>query len=148
MGTKMTTSWTSDGSYQAARTVVYRHECECANASGPLPADGEAVHRFDVDGKPFPWLITEQGANFMRLPDGVGFLVAVTIIPYDTDMGCHLEFHHCGYEHPLIGGVEFPWLLHGAMSYTYGQKLGPLLSLQFFADAVDTDAEIVDAGTY
>lgn len=140
-----TTSWTR---HQAARTVVYRHECDCANASGPLPTDGEAVHRFDVDGKPFPWLITEQGATFIRLPDGVGFLVAVTIVPYDVEMGCHLEFHHCGDEHPLIGGVEFPWLLHGALTYSVHLLHGPLLSLQFFADAVDTDAEIVDAVTY
>lgn len=63
-----------------ARTVVYRHPCDCDSASRPLGPGEKPEHRFEVDGKPFPFHITEDGATFAKIAGGA-HLVTVTLLP-------------------------------------------------------------------
>ncbi|GJJ23719.1 hypothetical protein [Mycolicibacterium mageritense] len=125
-----------------AKTVVYRHRCHCDNAN-VTPAQGQDdEHRFDVDGEPFPWLITEEGATFTRTPSGL-YLVGVTIFVLDLER-YPAEFHHAPGSQPLIAGREFPWVITGPAVYTYdayAQHSGHL-ALTFVAEHVDTDGEI------
>ncbi|ORA24905.1 hypothetical protein [Mycobacterium aquaticum] len=125
-----------------ARTVVYRHRCHCDNAN-VVPVEGEIdEHRFDVDGEPFPWLITEQGAKFTRTPSGL-YLVEVTILVLDLE-AYPAEFHHAPGSQPLIGGREFPWVITGPAVYSYAayEQYSGHLALTFVAEHVDTDGEI------
>lgn len=126
-----------------AKTVVWRHPCHCKSASRPLEPGEEPEHRFDVDGQPFPWYITEGGASFVK--HGEHYLVKVEILPIECD----------GNNEPLditlsywrrqvrIGERLFPWaILSGSLVATMGEGDFPMLKLTFIAEHVDADVEI------
>ncbi len=66
-----------------ARTVVYRHPCDCESASRPLGPGETAEHRFEVDGEPFPWHIT--GPVFISAGDRDVPLIALTFLAEHVD---------------------------------------------------------------
>lgn len=132
-----------------ANTVVYRHPCDCEHASRPL-ADGEhAEHRFDVDGEPFPWHISEEGATFAEAAAGGYVLVAVRLLPLARSNNEWLRVVlGVAPETPLtfehVDGTRrpFPWaILAGTLSIDYTEDL-PVVSLTFIAEHVDVDAEV------
>jgi hypothetical protein len=75
---------------QLARTVLYRHACECATASRPLAEGEEPEHRLEFNGQPFPWHITEDGATITKLGDGL-YTVRVEILVRDVDTDGPIE---------------------------------------------------------
>ena len=131
-----------------ARTVVYRHPCDCDSASRPLGPGEKPEHRFEVDGEPFPWHITEDGARFRKHTSGL-YQVSCTVIPLDrtnnellrvivdTDQPVTFE---------CIDGTrrEFPWHITGPMFISAGDRDIPLIALTFIAEDVDTDTEVAD----
>lgn len=129
-----------------AKTVVYRHPCDCANASRPLGEGEKPEHRFDVDGAPFPWHMTEAGPHFLQLAPQL-YAVYVRIIPLlrdADDKGEAAGFSHQGYGMaPWICGRPFPWMIseHG-IAYTCSRTELPVLALAFFAEAVDADCDV------
>ncbi|MCT7372708.1 hypothetical protein [Mycolicibacterium llatzerense] len=135
-----------------ARTVVYRHPCDCDTASRPLVPGEKAEHRFEVDGEPFPWHIATDGAKFRKHTSGL-YQVSCTVIPLDrnnnellrvivdTDQPVTFEY---------IDGTrrEFPWHVTGPVFISAGDRDVPLIALTFIAEDVDTDTEIeVDEDT-
>ena len=141
----------STDSPRIAKTVVYRHPCDCDHASRPLEPGEHAEHRFDVDGQPFPWHIAEEGATFNQIAPG---LVAVTVrlMPFvrSTNELLNVVLGTLDAQQPLafqhVDGTirPFPWLtLTDSFSVTYGDFL-PIVSLSFVAEHVDTDGEIQD----
>uniref|UniRef100_A0AAU8GMG2 Minor tail protein n=1 Tax=Mycobacterium phage JustASigh TaxID=3158894 RepID=A0AAU8GMG2_9CAUD len=125
---------------KVARTVVYRHTCDCPNTNRELMPGEEPEHRFDVDGEPFPWYITEDGATFHRTETGL-YLVAVRIIPIHPTTGEYVEFRHHVHHAPQLGTSEFPWLITGPITWQSDRGYG-VLELTFLAEHVDTDGEI------
>lgn len=134
-----------------AGRVVYRHLCRCEHASRPLDPGEEVEHRFDVDGEPFPWYITEDGARFTRR--GELYLVEVDILPVkpvghrDDEFAITVRTRRA----PLLNGEPFPWAtLAGSIRVDAPDDSFPVLHLTFLANNVDTDgnvtidAEIVD----
>lgn len=114
-----------------ARTVVYRHACHCANANVVPDDPDHDEHRFDVDGEPFPWYITEDGATFRQLCPNL-YVVGVTVMVIG-------RFTHHDTEQPQLDGVAFPWALHGPVTYTTDGTGISRLELGFLAEHVDTD---------
>lgn len=111
-----------------AQTIVYRTEPE---------------YRFDVDGQPFPWHITEDGAKFVKTPAGL-YLCTVTIFPIlrnNPQPPC--TFQHTEGEPPTIAGTPFPWAGTGTLTYEYEDHV-PTLTLTFIAEHVDADCDIPD----
>lgn len=129
-----------------ARTVVWRHPCDCPTASRPLEPGEHAEHRFDVDGAQFPWLIAENGATFRKVCGGL-YLVTVCIFPaLSTDcMPLYTTFDPDGV--PSIGGTPFPWAIGGPVTYTSGPGRFPQLELTFIARHVDADIDIPEEET-
>lgn len=123
-----------------AKTVVFRHPCDCPTASRPLGAGEHAEHRFDVDGEPFPWRIAEPGPRFVRHGDAV--MVTVDIFPMDPDSYEWLSFSHTYGEVGEIGGRPFPWVIVGEVIYRHHFDDIPKLTLTFVADEVDADVDI------
>lgn len=130
-----------------ARTVVYRHPCDCPTASRPLKPGEEPEHRFDVDGQPFPWYIAEAGATFRR-SHGL-YLVTVRIIPIRSrdSEPLHTTFDPDG--HPTLGGDPFPWAINGdaGITFTASRTDPPVLTLTFIAEHVDADIDIPEEDT-
>lgn len=144
-----------------AKTVVWRHPCDCDTASRPL-ADGEKPeHRFDVDGQPFPWILPEDhGVAFTRLTDKLWridltfWAIAVDgrdeeqrapkpRFPSQDDVAFTQQF--AGYLQPVIAGIEFPWHISSdGVTFQSGGKMLPSVKLAFFAEDVDTDGPIDD----
>ncbi|MDV7192602.1 hypothetical protein [Mycolicibacterium fortuitum] len=124
-----------------ARTVVYRHTCDCANTNRQLMPGEEPEHRFDVDGEPFPWYITEDGATFHRTATGL-YLVAVRILPIEAATGKLVEFRHHVHGAPQLGDREFPWAIAYPISWQSDEPGYGVLELMFAANDVDTDGEI------
>lgn len=111
---------------EPARTIVYREEPE---------------YRFDVDGKPFPWLVLVPRAEFRRM-SGRFTLCTVTIQSIDPQTYADIDVTATsdrGY--PVIAGVEFPWLLY---DYTFHVAPDDRINLitTFVAEHVDTDGPI------
>jgi hypothetical protein len=145
----------------AAATIVYRHPCHCASASRPLEPGKEPEHRFDVDGKPFPWCLPEKpNPTFTRLTDQL-WRVDLTLLCILRDDDGHPIFGDHDLEpfidrsipnaptvpaQPIIAGKTFPWLIgdDGVTCYKRSHKILPELTLSFFANDVDTDTEVVD----
>ena len=131
---------------QIAKTVVYRHRCHCDNAN-VVPGEGEAdEHRFDVDGEPFPWLITEDGATFSKRGDI--YMVTLSVLPMLADpqaRGSRIErFTVPEYNVPLIGTRLFPWALTGSYSIAVEPEGIPVLTLTFLAEDLDTDGDVTE----
>ncbi|KLI05803.1 hypothetical protein [Mycolicibacterium senegalense] len=130
-----------------ARTVVYRHSCDCPNSNRELMPGEEPEHRFDVDGEPFPWYITEDGATFHRTEGGL-YLVAVRILPVLVATGELVEFRHHVHRPPDLGDGPFPWAITGPLTWLSEEPGCAVLELTFLAQHVDTDGEIsVEAPT-
>ena len=133
--------------------VVIRHVCHCKTAAEP-PADEDKIeHVFTIDGEDFPWYISERGQIVTRVMDDL-YVVDVEIIELCKEPGEHylytLDFGYtsdrCSVPNiPVIGGVEFPWLLtDDVMTLTFGHKQFPTLHLKFFAESVDANIPIDD----
>lgn len=126
---------------QPARTIVYRHACDCDTASRAPRPGADPEHRFDVDGKPFPWLMTEPGPAFRRLdPHTSVYLCAVVIHALDahTYEPMPITFH-TGW--PEIGGQPFPWQIFDCRLHL-DSDFHARLAVEFVADNVDTDGPI------
>lgn len=125
---------------QPARSIVYRHACDCDTANQPVTVD-QPEHRFDVDGQPFPFLITTDGAAFRRLdPLTPTYVCAVTVQAFDPDTlePVPITFH-TGW--PEIGGKPFPWQILDCYLHI-DSNFHAQLHVEFTADAVDTDGPI------
>jgi hypothetical protein len=131
---------------ELAKSVVYRHPCHCASASRAPEAGEDEEHRFDVDGQPFPWHITERGPAFSQLPNGL-YVVRLEMfcIPKDASgLGSFAQVH--GHA-PVIGGLEFPWwITEAGLMYRASRKELATVQLGFFAESVDADCEIGGVG--
>jgi hypothetical protein len=131
-----------------AELVVWRHPCDCASASRPLKLHEEPEHRFDVDGRPFPWHLAEdRPAEFRK--QGPLYRVSVRILPVTVDNRQRVGVHFNPPEgYPIIGGVEFPWAItDDGLTYTAGPRRVPILELTFLANHVDSDLEIPELDT-
>lgn len=147
-----------------AGRIVYRHACDCKWANAPLDDGEDAEHRFDVDGQPFPWHISEDGARFTRLLDDF-YRVDVDILPIlrakpDNKLptGGRLyrdartkeearseEVRDSRDGGLFIAGVEFPWVIaEDGIAYTRSRTTVATITLSFFAESVDTDGEVTD----
>ncbi|MCV7174935.1 hypothetical protein [Mycolicibacterium sphagni] len=133
-----------------ARTVVYRHPCECASASRPLAEGEKPEHRFDVDGEPFPWYITEDGPRFTRLRDDM-YLVHVRIIGILRESGEGFTgniFQHTYPRRIELAGHPFPWVIHeDGITYRSARMEAAYVELAFLAESIDVDCEIADRPT-
>jgi hypothetical protein len=136
-----------------AKTVVIRHVCHCDGAVEKPDCDEAKEHVFDVDGKEFPWFISERGQIVKRLADDL-YSVDVEILEIDKDTMKTLPFEYLldgtnmvpGI--PVIGGREFPWLItEDVMTLTFGYKVYPTLRLAFLAHEVDANIPIEDCRT-
>ena len=120
-----------------AQTVYYRHPCDCPTASRPLAPGQQPEHRFDIDGQPFPWYITTNGATFTHTLAGL-YIVRCTIIPLASvkvDIESGADF--------VIDGRPFPWLVTTADFGILNPRLGTLLlTIGILAEHVDTDTDI------
>lgn len=162
-------TWEVTGSKAVvAKTVVYRHECECSSASRAIREGHEAEHRFDVDGEPFPWYISVEGPSFKRvgpLVESISadlhptcYLVTVRIfcaLAYTrvVDFGGKTvaeltspEFSFATSQSGLvIAGKEFPWVIsEEGVKYQHARREPASVTLSFFAQHVDADCEIPD----
>lgn len=114
-----------------AKTVVQ-------DANAATDEDSKAV--FKVDGKSFPWYISEAGATAQRINDYL-YLVRVEIFVMGT-------FHHAdtaeGCEQPIIDGLEFPWRI-GQSDITYrANDKGAYVTLEFYAQSLK-GVPVIDA---
>lgn len=128
-----------------AKTVVWRHPCNCPSASRPLEPGEQPEHRFDVDGDPFPWYIAENGASFVKHL-GV-YLVKVEIFPIEYDGNRDVLDITLSYwrRQPRIGDRLFPWaILDGSINADVAAGAFPVLHLTFIAESVDADIDIPD----
>lgn len=132
-----------------AELVVWRHPCDCDHASRPLDPGEVAEHRFDVDGEPFPWHITEEGATFRKIGSlRPVYLVTVQVFPLavannellrviiDRDEPLAFEY---------VDGTRrpFPWALADQPITTTLYPRGfPVTELTFIAEHVDADCDI------
>ncbi|MCG5431222.1 hypothetical protein LV457_02820 [Mycobacterium sp. MYCO198283] len=130
-----------------ARTVVYRHPCDCPTASRPLREGEHAEHRFDVDGEPFPWHITEDGATFAKHPTGV-YLITVTVLAIERSNRQPVQFAQSWWNDRsrwfTLGGRPFPWAVAGPITYRVDPHSIGQLELTFIAEDVDADVAIPD----
>jgi len=127
-----------------ADTIVYRHACECVNAN-QAPGDAGVEHRFDVDGQPFPWLLTEDGATFTRLADDLYLCHIHIVLVRQADMAWLTFSHENQDPAPMLGDTPFPWWIsEDGFTYRASKKTIPTLELSFLAVSVDTDGEIHD----
>jgi hypothetical protein len=144
-----------------AKTVVIRHVCHCDGAVEKPDCDEAKEHVFDVDGKEFPWFISERGPIVKRLADDL-YSVDVEIMlvskeKRDADGNTsrphhwYLDFGYATYGGssvpyiPVINGFEFPWLLiEDGCELRFGHKIVPALHLAFLAHEVDANIPIED----
>jgi hypothetical protein len=123
---------------EPAKTIVYRHACDCETANRPITLGEHVEHRFEVDGKPFPWIITESGATFEHFA-GM-YLCTATILPVDPDTREDVDFGLSTSANPTIAGVQFPWLLYRVDVARKDEMY--FLTVKFIAENVDTDGPI------
>lgn len=110
--------------------------------------DPRPNYRFDVDGKDFPWYISERGPIVTQVDDEL-FTVGVEIFLIDRDTHDDLTFDYgsprSGFNPPILGGREFPWLLtEDECVFTFASKVLPTLRLKFFAEKVTGDWPVDD----
>lgn len=131
-----------------AQTVVWRHPCNCPTASRPLAAGEEPEHRFDVDGEPFPYYVTTDGAAFRK--SGSLYLVSTTLFPIAPGnrerLSIVLDFDGLpSFEYVDGTRKPFPWALsHEPVTVRAEPSSCPLVSLTFLAYNVDTDGDIAE----
>lgn len=126
--------------------VVVRHTCHCDTATDRPASDEPEVHRFEVDGQPFPWYISEKGPLATRLADDF-WRIDVEILALATPTEGMLPIGSSGRmgEIPVIGGTAFPWLMtEEGWSMTAGHKQIPTVALGFLAHNVDTNMPVTD----
>ena len=131
-----------------ARTVVYRHPCDCETASRPLEPGEKPEHRFDVDGQPFPWHLAEDGATFAMSATGL-YLVTVPLLPIVranneplrtiVDLDGMIAFEHVDGQRQV-----FPWITTDTLEIACQWRGMPVITLTFLAEHVDTDTAIAE----
>lgn len=114
-----------------ASTVVYRTK----------PA-----YRFEVDGQPFPFHITEDGATFAKDATGL-YRVTCVLLPcisgYPAALRTIVDADGClSFEDASGNRGEFPWHITGPVFISAGDNTTPLIALTFIAEDVDTDTEV------
>lgn len=135
----------------------------------PTPAKSvvirEAEHRFDVDGKPFPWIVEAHGPALVQYTESL-WTVKLTFFPGLQFTGTELVHANPSAlvggryvpprEHgswgllvspvPVIDGRPFPWLLHSdGYEIKHGARHTLTVTLTFLAENVDTDGPVVHA---
>lgn len=132
--------------YLPADQVLYRHPCDCPTASRPLGEGEDRVHRFEVDGEPFPWHISEDGITVTRLQDAL-YRVDVSLIPLLKE-NLQPVAVRLTQGHPprlVLGEAIFPWVVsEGGVRITSSRTALTLVTLGFFARDVDTDTRVID----
>ena len=130
-----------------AGDVVIRHTCHCKRAA-ETPADDQAEeHVFTVDGKDFPWPISERGPIVARL---TGDLFSIDVEIMLLGKPGYLPFSYVGYGGappyiPVIAGAEFPWILTAdGCQLNFSHKMVPTLKLAFLARHVTGNMPIED----
>lgn len=128
-----------------AKDVVIRHVCHCDTAVERPEGDEPQEHVFTIDGEEFPWLISDRGPVVRQLRDDF-YTIDVEIAMVDKMTFDYLALgDHCPPVVPVIGGVEFPWLLTDDECHlTFGHKVIPTLRLVFIARNVDANIPIED----
>lgn len=128
-----------------AKDVVIHHVCHCDTAVEHPEHDDPQEHVFTVDGEDFPWLISERGPVVKRLHDDL-YSVDVEIVLVDKATFDYVPFVNDWIPViPIIGGVEFPWLLtEDECHLTFGRKVVPKLRLAFIARHVGANIPIED----
>lgn len=96
---------------------------------------------FHVDGKPFPWYISEKGPTITELPCQL-YVVEVEILCIENPGAAYLPLTTEGdndlWPTPIIGAVAFPWMITAeGWTFTTARKDAPTLRLAFFAEQVD-----------
>ncbi len=94
-----------------------------------------------VDGKPFPWLITESGPSVRKLGSDC-YLVRVEIFVVATssnDARPETFYHGVDGDYLVILGQEFPWLIsEDGFEYRSGGIAEiPTVTLEFFARSAE-----------
>lgn len=100
---------------------------------------------FDVDGKTFPWFITQRGPKVTR--HETLYTVHVELYCVDMETKEVLGFRSSGYHGhvPVIGDTEFPWeITEDGYVYRTGLRVLPSVTLSFFAENVDIDSALID----
>lgn len=98
-------------------------------------------HQFDVDGQPFPWLITSDGATFTN-HNGI-HLAHITLIPIRKDSGQPVTIQIDPDQPPRLDGQPFPWLItDSGITIEYKHNFYPLITLDFLAHHIDTDTDV------
>lgn len=99
---------------------------------------GDPDYRFMVESKPFPWYITEDGAQFTK--DGELYLVSIGILPL-KDITLNVEQSELRIDSKL-----FPWaILDGSLHIEATEQSFTVVHLTFIAGDADTDTEIPPA---
>ena len=125
-----------------AAEVVIRHICHCEGSTETPETHALTEHVFMVDGKDFPWYISERGPTVTRVDDEL-YTVDVDVILTDKETHQFLSFGYTGPNSsvpyiPVINGSPFPWLCNDAgYTLTFGSKELPLLRVAFYAHNVD-----------
>lgn len=68
-----------------AGVIKIRHRCHCATAAEPPGDDGIIEHVFEIDGQEFPWYITEDGPEIVKLGEGL-YAVSITLVCQAVDV--------------------------------------------------------------
>lgn len=93
-----------------------------------------------VDGKPFPWLITESGPSVRKLGSDC-YLVRVEIFVATSSGDTRPEtfYHQADGASPVILGQEFPWPISedGFEYHSGGSTEIPTVTLEFFARSAE-----------
>lgn len=113
---------------------------------------------FCVDGKPFPWWISEEGPSARKFADDL-YVVHVEIICTATPGDGRPEgFSHGGlptngnWPQPVLLGEEFPWAIsQEGITYRSSGNTLPTVGLEFFSRSVSgmpvEDADLPEDGT-
>lgn len=107
---------------------------------------GEPRAVFKVDGKPFPWFLSEDGPTARKVHDL--YLVSVKILVVSLPGESLPEtFHHewdnpeenIHWGQPVIQGIQFPWTItqEGITYRSAGSKDIATVELEFFAESVE-----------
>lgn len=128
--------------------VLIRHTCSCDTAVERPAGTEPEEHRFEVDGKDFPWFLSARGPVVTRYADDL-WRIDIDLFAIDHDTWKTLPIAvtpgMCGGADLEIGGVAFPWLMtQEGWTLTSSSKQLLTLTLGFFTRNVDTNMPYTD----